>query len=612
MEQATDTRVRESVPDTFLQQADQVVNLDLAVEDLLERMRAGKIYADEKVARSLASFFQEEKLSALRELALREVAESLGRAAAGQAAAGELARAHGEPARHGLHLVALAAHRGAAAPRARASPGGSARTGTWSGWRRPARRPTGSTRPRSACSTTNTEMARALGAEIVRLHGRDRVTALLDFARSHAVGHIVIGRSQSPLWRTLAGRDFVQRMVYEADDFDLHVVGSRDVEGGAVSLRSATPAGLRSARARARAARRVRGGRGARPRADVPEHPVGQLPQRAGGAAHEGGPRAARQTRRSSPPSGRRGRARAELERHVRELRAGARRRGGEHHRAGRGGAGARRCARPGWPTGTPTGRARRAPPRRAGDCYFDELEPRFRAAKEAAERILALNQDAMAREERARPPRGGSHAAWRRCVARARGARARGRAPPPGSRGAWCAPLSVLSQAVEAFGRGDFAARALVRGRDEVAPARGRLQRDGGPHRGVPAQLPRRAGADAAGGAGRDGQPAGPGARLRAGRRGADREPHRRGRCSARGRASRSGSRRPIAALREAIETPCDPRAPGQGRLGAARLRGGGVRSRARAATAPSCRAASRCTSPAAASWRRRCCCRT
>ncbi|HBZ72810.1 MAG TPA: histidine kinase, partial [Deltaproteobacteria bacterium] len=42
-----------TVPDTFLEQADQVVNLDLAVEDLLERLRTGKIYAPEKVTRAL-------------------------------------------------------------------------------------------------------------------------------------------------------------------------------------------------------------------------------------------------------------------------------------------------------------------------------------------------------------------------------------------------------------------------------------------------------------------------------------------------------------------------------------------------------------------------------
>ena len=81
VQEATGVEIRETVPDTFLEQADQVVNLDLAVEDLLERLRAGKIYAPEKVTRALENFFQEDKLTTLRELALREVAESLGRAA---------------------------------------------------------------------------------------------------------------------------------------------------------------------------------------------------------------------------------------------------------------------------------------------------------------------------------------------------------------------------------------------------------------------------------------------------------------------------------------------------------------------------------------------------
>src|SRR5207247_10513028 len=71
--------VREDVPASFLQQADQVVNLDLAVEDLQERLRAGKIYTQEKVAWALAHFFKPEKLSMLREIALREVADSIDR-----------------------------------------------------------------------------------------------------------------------------------------------------------------------------------------------------------------------------------------------------------------------------------------------------------------------------------------------------------------------------------------------------------------------------------------------------------------------------------------------------------------------------------------------------
>ena len=73
--------VRETVPDSFLKQADQIVNLDLAVEDLLERLKAGKIYPPDKVPWAREHFFQDANLSTLRELSLREVAEALDRTA---------------------------------------------------------------------------------------------------------------------------------------------------------------------------------------------------------------------------------------------------------------------------------------------------------------------------------------------------------------------------------------------------------------------------------------------------------------------------------------------------------------------------------------------------
>ena len=73
--------IRETVPDTFLKQADQIVNLDLAIEDLIDRLRSGKIYAPEKITQALENFFQHQNLSTLRELALREVAESVDRTA---------------------------------------------------------------------------------------------------------------------------------------------------------------------------------------------------------------------------------------------------------------------------------------------------------------------------------------------------------------------------------------------------------------------------------------------------------------------------------------------------------------------------------------------------
>src|SRR5262249_7468390 len=78
-----------TIPDSFLKQADQIVNLDLAVEDLLERLKSGKIYPSDKVPWALQHFFQDENLSTLRELSLREVAESLERSAAQKGPADE-------------------------------------------------------------------------------------------------------------------------------------------------------------------------------------------------------------------------------------------------------------------------------------------------------------------------------------------------------------------------------------------------------------------------------------------------------------------------------------------------------------------------------------------
>ncbi|MEO0409156.1 MAG: sensor histidine kinase KdpD [Cyanobacteria bacterium P01_A01_bin.135] len=75
--QITGVTVRERVPDRLLDEADEVVVVDLTPEALQERLVEGKIYAPEKVEQSLQNFFQRRHLMALRELALREVADNL-------------------------------------------------------------------------------------------------------------------------------------------------------------------------------------------------------------------------------------------------------------------------------------------------------------------------------------------------------------------------------------------------------------------------------------------------------------------------------------------------------------------------------------------------------
>ena len=122
--QLTGTRVRETIPDEVLASADEVVLIDLTPEALIERLRAGKVYKQERVPAALNNFFKVENLAALRETALRHVAEGveIKRLAPGARTAQPMRREEGfkEPSVSGagtqaiaerlLALVALAPH----------------------------------------------------------------------------------------------------------------------------------------------------------------------------------------------------------------------------------------------------------------------------------------------------------------------------------------------------------------------------------------------------------------------------------------------------------------------------------------------------------------------
>lgn len=77
--QITGIDVTERVPDRVLHLADEVVNIDLTADELINRLKEGKIYDQAKVATALTNFFQAEKILHLRELALREVATAVER-----------------------------------------------------------------------------------------------------------------------------------------------------------------------------------------------------------------------------------------------------------------------------------------------------------------------------------------------------------------------------------------------------------------------------------------------------------------------------------------------------------------------------------------------------
>jgi two-component system, OmpR family, sensor histidine kinase KdpD len=217
VERATGVVVRETVPDGFLKQADQVVSLDLAVEDLVERLRQGKIYAPDKVGWALEHFFRDENLATLRELALREVAESLERASP----AWEAPRTT-----QGKVMVCIASSSPRAAGLLRRGSRLAGRLNT--DWfvvyvETPKEAPHLIDAEAQRHLHQNIGIARELGAQVVRLKSEDPVSAIVDFARSNGVSHVIVGRSHQPWWRRILGRDVVRKLLDESAGFDLHI-----------------------------------------------------------------------------------------------------------------------------------------------------------------------------------------------------------------------------------------------------------------------------------------------------------------------------------------------------------------------------------------------------
>jgi two-component system, OmpR family, sensor histidine kinase KdpD len=218
----TGVTVRETVPDSFVEQADQIVNLDLAVEDLVERLKAGKIYPQDKIPWALEHFFRDANLATLRELSLREVAESLDRSAAQRSPIGA------PPQRAaGRVMVCLSSNPPHALALMRRGSRMAGRLNT--DWfvayvETPREAPERIDSEAQRHLLGNIDKARELGAEVVRLKSAEPAAALLDFARSHRVSDVIIGRTDQAWWRRLLRPSVLERLVRDGAGLDLHVV----------------------------------------------------------------------------------------------------------------------------------------------------------------------------------------------------------------------------------------------------------------------------------------------------------------------------------------------------------------------------------------------------
>ncbi|SDB43139.1 sensor histidine kinase [Belnapia rosea] len=213
----TGIRVAETVPDRVLAEADAVELIDIPPAELLERMRAGKVYRPDQAERALRGFFREGNLAALREMALRRTAERVdadvtgymrAHAIAGPWPSGErvLALVGSEP---GAEAVVRHARRIADALRAPllalhverpAAPGD------------------------GGAAAAALREAEALGAQAETVVATDLPRAILAEARARNATHLVLGRGRPSAWRRLTGRTLSAALLRQGVDFALHLV----------------------------------------------------------------------------------------------------------------------------------------------------------------------------------------------------------------------------------------------------------------------------------------------------------------------------------------------------------------------------------------------------
>ncbi len=234
----TGVTVRETVPDSVFESADEVELVDLPPDDLLERLREGKVYIPHQAERAVEGFFRKGNLIALRELALRRMAERV------NAEVEDYRRAHavrdtwptGErllvcvgPSPLSSRLV-RATRRIAASLRA-----------PWLAVNVETPQTVNMSETDRGRLAQNMQLAEQLGGETVTLSGSSLVEEVLAYARNRNVTKIIVGKSQQPRWKELFRGSFVYELTRHCGDIDIYVISGDTQEPAEAAPRLPAP-----------------------------------------------------------------------------------------------------------------------------------------------------------------------------------------------------------------------------------------------------------------------------------------------------------------------------------------------------------------------------------
>ncbi len=220
--QITTVRVRETVPDSILERADEIELVDLPAEELLGRLRDGKVYVPERARAAIESFFRRGNLLALRELALRQAAQHVDEDVRAYRRAYDIATTWPAaerilvcvgPSPSSAQLI-RGARRMAAGLRA-----------TWVAVYAEAPDAYPMTAQDRERLQANLRLAESLGASVVRLAGHRVADEILRYAREHNITRIVIGKpTHARRWDVVRG-SLVSRIVRGSGDIEVHFIG---------------------------------------------------------------------------------------------------------------------------------------------------------------------------------------------------------------------------------------------------------------------------------------------------------------------------------------------------------------------------------------------------
>jgi len=218
---SANTTIRETIPDSFLRRADEVVNVDIPIDELRSRLRAGKIYKAEKVEQALANFFRKGNLTMLRELALRTTAEQV------STAASEYRRVQGlEQAPIPEKVMVCLSHRQGTDRLIRVGARIAGRLAT--NWYAVYVQGPNQHQPDDAAAAERLEeyrrLAKSLGAKVITLTDRRVGDALIAFAKRENISHAVFGQAHRSRLDLLLRGSVINDFLNEMRDTTVQVV----------------------------------------------------------------------------------------------------------------------------------------------------------------------------------------------------------------------------------------------------------------------------------------------------------------------------------------------------------------------------------------------------